>query len=130
MIPSSIAGVITSFSIKKGLAPQTQPQQQPSSPAAAAPAAEIEEERRRRRGKNNKTKGLRKKQASRQTKQQIRMRILSLTADNASPLDLGLNHLQPFGEHRRPRRALSILSREGALPKAQNGIRATSLKAL
>jgi hypothetical protein len=43
------------------------------------------------------------------------MRILSLTADNASPLDLGLNHLQPFGEHRRPRRALSILSREGAL---------------
>jgi hypothetical protein len=89
-----------------------------------------EERRRRRRGKNNKTKRLRKKQASRQTKQQIRMRILSLTADNASPLDLGLNHLQPFGEHRRPQRALSILSREGALPKAQNGIRATSLKAL
>jgi len=33
--------------------------------------------------------------------------------DSTSPLDLGLNHLHPFGEHRRPR--------EGALdPRPQN----------
>ena len=56
------------------------------------------------------------------------MTILSLAAESGgrisgkervSPLDLGLSHLHPFGEHRRPRRALSILGREVALPKAQ-----------
>ena len=39
--------------------------------------------------------------------------------DSTSPLALGLNHLHPFGEHRRPRRALSIPGREVTLPKAQ-----------
>ena len=38
--------------------------------------------------------------------------------DSTSPLALGLNHLHPFGEHRRPRRALSIPGREVTLPKA------------
>ena len=56
------------------------------------------------------------------------MRILSLGAESGgrlpgkervSPLDLGLSHFHPFGEHRRPRRALSILGREVALPKAR-----------
>ena len=39
--------------------------------------------------------------------------------DSTSPLDLGLNHHHPLGEHRRPRRALSIPGREVTLPKAQ-----------
>ena len=47
------------------------------------------------------------------------MREASPAKDGTSPLDLGLNHLHPFGEHRRPRRALSIPGREVILPKAR-----------
>ena len=48
-----------------------------------------------------------------------RVREASPAKDSTSPLALGLIHLHPFGEHRRPRRALSIPGREVTLPKAQ-----------
>ena len=47
------------------------------------------------------------------------MREASPAKDSTSPLALGLIHLHPFGEHRRPRRALSIPGREVTLPKAR-----------